>query len=180
MYTRILKEKDVSLYRQLRLKSYQTDPLSFSESYEDEVNKTDDDFITELQTIGDPPEWFVLGMFTELEELIGFVKFRRDMRSKARHKAMIHAMYIDPEFRNKGWGEKLMTALLEKAEKMEGLQQVHLWVLHAAGAASAASFYKDCGFESQGTRVKNDLKINDQYVDAEYMVMYLNIKKIIV
>lgn len=172
MYTRLLTEQDVAGYRQLRLQSYQTDPLAFSESYEDEIQKPESDFSDELKTNGTPPESFVLGLFTTDDTLAGFVKFRRDIRSKARHKAMIHAMYIAPDVRGQGSGKKLMDDLLSIVKKLQGLEQLHLWVLHAQ--TSAAGYYLKCGFKSQGTRVKNDLKINGIYVDAEYFVMYLN------
>jgi hypothetical protein len=42
--------------------------------------------------------------------------------------------------------------------------------LHAD--TSAAPFYQQLGFESQG-KVNNDLKVGDQYIDAEYMLKYL-------
>lgn len=168
---RLLTEQDTTKYRNLRLKSFQDSPLSFSESYEDEVERTISDFLTEIKTIGDPPEWFILGVFINQEQLIGFVKFKRDLRSKARHKSMIHAMYIDSNYRKKGIAKKLIAELLKRIEKLKGLEQIHLWVLHSDDSAS--EFYKKCGFVSQGTVVKKDLKVNEQYVDAEYMVLYL-------
>ena len=149
---RFLNEKDFLIYRKLRLKSYLEAPLSFSESYEDEKNKMERDFGIELKIQGKPEEWFVLGAFSETGKLIGFVKFRRDLRSKVRHKSMIHAMYIAPEYRNKGIGQKLILSLLKKAKQIKGLEQIHLWVLHSD--ISASGFYKKFGFESQGPMVK--------------------------
>lgn len=169
--TRFLDEKDAVIYRELRLRSYLDDPFSFSESYEDEVKRNENDFTNELKIIGKPEECFVLGMFIEKKGLVGFVKFRRDVRSKARHKAMLHAMYIDPKYRKLGLGKLLINDLMERITKIKGLEQIHLWVLNSG--VSASQFYKKCGFESQGMMVKNDLKINDQYVDAEYMVKLL-------
>ncbi len=170
-YIRLLTQKDAASYRELRLKSYQVSPLAFSESYEDEIKRTETDFGDELQTLGEPEEWFVMGIFTIKAELIGFVKFRRDQRRKARHKSMLHAMYIDPDYRGMGLGKILLNELLVRVMRLEGLEQIHLWVLHAD--SSAPGFYKKCGFESQGTLVKKDLKINGVYVGAEYMVKYL-------
>jgi ribosomal protein S18 acetylase RimI-like enzyme len=170
--TRLLIEQDAAAYRDLRLVSYRDAPLSFSESYEDEVLRDESDFATELKLVGGPIEWFVLGAFSESGNLVGFVKFRRDQRQKARHKSMIHAMYVDLNCRYQGIGKKLITDLLNIAKQINGLEQIHLWVLHAD--SSASGFYKKCGFESQGTVVKNDLKIEGIYVDAEYMVMYLD------
>ena len=169
---KFLSEIDTSDYRELRLQSYKEAPLAFSESYEDEKDKSLNEFKDELVVIGTPPEWFLLGAFLPNEGLIGFVKFRRDLRSKARHKSMIHAMYTNSKYRNHGVGKKLIQSLLKATKLIVGLEQIHLWVLHSE--VSAANFYIKCGFISQGTLVKKDLKVGDTYVDAEYMVMYLN------
>ena len=168
---RILDESYAVAYMALRLYSYQEAPTAFSESYEDECKRTVDEYGTELRPQGAPVEVFALGAFTSTGELVGFVTFKRDRRWKARHKAMIHAMYVHPEYRQHHVGAALMKEIIDRARAMPGLEQMHLWVLH--GDAPASGFYKKAGFESQGTLVKNDLKINGQYVDAEYMVMYL-------
>ncbi|MEM7373309.1 MAG: GNAT family N-acetyltransferase [Bacteroidota bacterium] len=165
---RLLTPTDAAGFQALRLKSYQEAPFAFSESYEDEVVKHIDLFAQELNIVGDPPEWFVLGAFDSAGQLAGFVKFRRDRRSKGRHKSMIHAMYVDPVYRNQGIGHQLMQEVLTKAKTLQGLEQVHLWVLHAK--TSAADFYAKLGFVSQGI-VKKDLKVEGKYVDAEYMVL---------
>lgn len=167
---RFIEEREAEIYRKFRLESFLQDPLAFSESYEDEKSRSVNEFKRELIVQGSPPEWFVLGAFLD-NELIGFVKFRRDLRSKARHKSMIHAMYTHPEHRELGIGRKLISTLLEHARAIDGLEQIHLWVLHSD--TSASGFYKKCGFQSQGTVVKRDLKIGDTYVDAEYMVLHL-------
>lgn len=168
---RLLDKKDAAKYRALRLKSFQESDLAFSRSYEDEKHKTIDEFAEELIIRGNPPEWFVIGAFTNDDRLVGMVRFRRDLRTKARHKSMLHTMYVDPEFRNCGLGRRIVLDLLERVRRLEGLEQIHLWVLHADGSASG--FYKKFGFISQGPFVKKDLKVGDVYVDAEYMVLYL-------
>ena len=51
------------------------------------------------------------------------------------------------------------------------LEQIHLWILHTD--RSASGFYQRLGFIPQGPLVKKDLKVGDQYIDAEYLVLYL-------
>lgn len=169
---RLLNLDDAEVYREVRLNSYKNDPFAFSESYEDESKRTITDFSDELEIVGSPPEWFVLGAFLD-QRLVGFVKFRRDQRSKGRHKSMIHAMYVDPECRGLNIGKKLIDELISLTKQQEGLEQIHLWVLHSNQSVSASNFYKKCGFISQGPRVLKDLKIGETYIDAEYMVMFL-------
>ena len=171
VYIRKLGVDDGNAYRNLRLLSYQEASFAFSESYEDECKKTVSSFIEELTATGYPEEYFILGAFSESKELIGFVKFRRDQRSKARHKSMIHAMYVAAEYRKSGVGQELIHHLFEICNDMPGLEQIHLWVLYL-NDQSAAPFYQSLGFTLQGPLVKKDLKVGLEYIDAGYMVKY--------
>ena len=171
MIFRFLNSNDIPAYKELKSFSLSESPLAFSDSYEDEFTKSDLEYQSELEIIGLPAESFVLGAFSDNKELIGFVKFKRDTRTKARHKASIHALYIKPQFRAHGVGKKLITELLKTIESLKGLEQIHLWVL--ISDTSVVNFYAKCGFITQGAIVKNDLKIQNRYVDAVYMVKYL-------
>ena len=166
-FIRYLNQDDLNKFYSLRLLSFKESPFAFSESYEDEQIKIPDEYLNEVTSVGSPPEKFTLGAF-EQKEMIGFVKFRRDHRSKGRHKAMIHAMYVHPDFRQKNVGTLLIENLKAKAKMLDGLEQIHLWVLHAQ--KSASNFYAKLGFVSQGI-VRKDLKIGDRYIHAEYMVL---------
>lgn len=167
---RILQSDDAVAFRQLRLLSFQESPFGFSESFEDESKRPLSDFEQEVSPIGNPPSYYVLGAFDK-EELVGFVKFKRDQRSKAQHKSMVHAMYTRSDLRNRGIGKLLMEEVIQRARVMPGLEQIHLWVLHTD--RSASGFYQRLGFIPQGPLVKKDLKVGDQYIDAEYLVLYL-------
>lgn len=171
MIFRFLNKDDVEIYRELKRFSLIESPLAFSDSYEDELTKTDTDYLRELEIVGSPAETFVIGVFTDTKKLVGFVKFKRDKRTKARHKASLHSLYIKPEYRNKGIGKRLINHLFETISVLNGLEQVHLWVL--ISDTSVVEFYEKNGFCKQGTIVKNDLKIADKYVDAFYMVKQL-------
>ena len=168
---RILDKEDLNQYQKLKLFSFKESPYAFSESYEDELRRDAKKLLQELNVVGEPPESFVLGAFDQESKLVGIVRFVRDQRSKARHKSMIKTMYILPEYRGKKIGRNMILNLFDRIDKIEGLEQIHLWVLHAK--TNVSEFYKNCGFESQGTLVKRDLKIGDDYVDAEYLVKYL-------
>ena len=54
--------------------------------------------------------------------------------------------------------------------KSAGMDEICLKVVPSN--LNAISFYQKLGFISQG-RVKDDLKFEGQYIDAEYMVKYL-------
>lgn len=170
MTFRLLNISDITEFKKLRLFSLQESPMAFSESYEDELDKTERDYAAEIEITGTPAEAFVLGVFSDEGELTGFVKFKRDTRTKARHKAFLSTLYIKPSFRNRGLGAALMHELFRIIEPLEGLEQIHLWVL--ISEYNAVDFYTKCGFEQQGAVVSRDLKIGDGYVDAVYMVKF--------
>jgi GNAT superfamily N-acetyltransferase len=163
---RNLHEADTEIYRELREQSLLESPYAFSESLEDAMEQ--DAFMRSASS----PDSYVLGAFSTDGKLVGITTFKRDNRAKALHKSMIHVMYTLPEMRGQGVGKRLLREVIDRAHQMKGLEQIHLWVLHHGGN-SAAAFYTKNGFQSQGTIVKNDLKINGVYVDAEYMVLYL-------
>ncbi len=170
---RILERKDAKAYRDLRIFSLKESPFAFSDSCNDIMNYPDSYFHEELGISENrKPEQFVLGCFSQEKELVGFVQFKRDCREKALHKSMIHLMYVKPDYRNIGVGEMLINKVIEIAYKINGLEQIHLWVLYSK-YGNASNFYIKMGFKRQGTRVRKDLKIGNEYVDAEYMVLYL-------
>ncbi|KAF0852537.1 mitochondrial N-acetyltransferase superfamily member [Andalucia godoyi] len=100
--------------------------------------------------------------------LIGIATFKRDGRSKARHKGYIHTMFVAPEHRGCGIGQSILRQLIEQARSLDGLEQMHLWVLQPHTSA-ARRMYERVGFVMQGTVVCRDLKIGGVYVDAAYM-----------
>lgn len=171
MLFRKLNLGDEAKYRSLRLFSLQESPFAFSESYEDECVKTAEQFHDQFNMNTSMKGTFIMGAFTNKEELVGFVSIARDTRSKALHKAFLHTMYVTPAYRSKGIGNKLIMNLRNEIEHLEGLEQIHLWVL--LSDYNAVEFYEKAGFIGQGALVKQDLKIHGQYVDAMYMVKYL-------
>ena len=79
-------------------------------------------------------------------------------------------LFVNPEFRGKGIGRALLSALLEKARTLPGLEQVDLTV--SAQQVAAKTLYRSLGFETFGVE-RAALKIGDQYFDEEYMVLRL-------
>ncbi len=171
MNIRFLDEGDGAMYRQLRLSSLQESPFAFSDSYEDQVNKSIPDFQQEIQKAGNPLESFTLGAFSTENQLIGFVKFKRDHRSKARHRASLFSLYVQPSERGKGIAKKLIHKLLITIEPISGIEQLQLSTIISKD--SLIDFYKSFGFEKLGDIIKDDLIIENQYVDAIYMVKHL-------
>lgn len=167
---RRLESSDSEKYRELRLFAFTESAHSFCEGFEDEEGRPSEYFTA---CMGTEPEHFTVGILTESQRLIAMATFRRDQRSKARHKSYIHTMYVTPEFRGRKMGSVLLAELVESAQSLEGLEQIHLWVLNPE-TSPARKLYLKAGFVSQGPVVANDLKINGVYVHAEYMTLALS------
>ncbi len=168
---RVLTENDWSIYKDLRMRGFVESSVSFSESYEDECEESAE-FFQDL--MGSDSEHFTLGGFNSDQQLVAIASFKRDKRSKARHKSSIHTMYVAPEARGHGLGAQMLNDLITRARALPELEQIHLWVLNPETSV-AKKLYLKAGFESQGIalRVRKDLIINGSYVDAEYLTMLL-------
>ena len=112
----------------------------------------------------------VMGAFFK-GELVGMAGFFRERHLKTRHKGRIWGVYVRANYRGRRLGRGLLVALLERVKKLRGLEQVSLSVSSTQKAAK--KLYRSLGFESFGVEDKA-LKIGDQYLDQEYMVLRLN------
>lgn len=171
MNIRFLEKKDSIAYSKLRLSSLKESPFAFSDSYEDQSNKSFLDFQLEIEKSVNPLESFTLGAFTNENQLIGFVKYKRDHRSKARHRASLFSLYVQPNQRGKGIAKKLINKLVKTIEIISGIEQLQLSTIISKN--SLIEFYESFGFEKLGDVIKDDLIIDNQYVDALYMVKHL-------
>lgn len=169
MSIRVLSADDAHHYQVLRLKALKTDPEAFASTYEREVQFSNE---TIVERVTSSTNKFVLGYFHN-GALIGNVTFLREGISKAAHKGNVFGMYVEPEFRSKVIGKKLLLALIKEAKTMEGLEQINLTVGH--NNKSAKKLYQSVGFELYGTE-RHSLKINGQYIDEDLMVLFLDKK----
>lgn len=166
MEIRFLKSDDAGEWLRLRLEALRGDPAAFSASFEEYESLRLEEVIARLWSSGDA---FVVGGF-EGERLTAMAGFYRDKGLKTRHKGRIWGVYVTPSGRSNGAGRHLLQALLERAGKIEGLEQIMLSVTETQSAALA--LYRSLGFESFG-REPHALKIGDRAIDEEYMVLRL-------
>lgn len=171
MTIRFLNNDDVMNYTALRKYSLKESPFAFSDSYEDQERKTMPQYQSEIEKWGNPLEAFTIGAFNEANELIGFVKFKRDQRTKARHRASLHSLYVKPEYRGQGLAKMLISELINAIEHIPGIEQLQLSSI--ISHISLIEFYERLGFQKLGGPLEKDLIINGKYVDAWYMVKYL-------
>jgi ribosomal protein S18 acetylase RimI-like enzyme len=104
-------------------------------------------------------------------QLVGTAGLVREPNLKERHKARIWGVYLKANIRGQGLGRTMLAELLRRAASMEGVEQVLLAV--AAPQTAAIALYHSFGFTSYG-REPRALKIGDQYIDEELMVLQLS------
>jgi len=164
MEIRFLNSDDAFEWRRLRSEALEMDPEAFSSSSEEHARLSLNDVKNRLGAAGDS---FVAGAFED-GRLVGIAGFHQEMGPKVRHKGRIWGVYVTPSKRASGVGRDLMRALLERATKIEGLEQILLSVTSTQEVA--LSLYRSLGFQTFG-REPRALKIGDRVVDEDYMVL---------
>ena len=164
MEIRFLVPEDAGEWLRLRVEALQGDPAAFSASLEEYQALTVEEVKKRLWSGADA---FVVGAF-QGSRLVGMAGFYRERGPKSRHKGRVWGVYVPPALRGAGVGRKMMKALLERAAAIDGVEQVLLSV--AAVQEAAIRLYRSLGFERFG-REPRALKIGDQWVDEEYMIL---------
>jgi len=164
---RVLTAEDTAAYCKVRLEALERDPTAFGSSMEDHRKLSESDLRSRISK--DPANNFVIGVFAG-GELVGTAGFVRDTGVKVRHKGKIWGVYLRAELRGQGAGRRMLQMVVERAAKIQGLEQILINVTTTQAAAIA--IYRSVGFTSFGVEPKA-LKIGDLYIDEEYMVLRL-------
>lgn len=161
---RILTEDDAQQYYTLRMRSLTEHPESFGSSVQEEE-------IVPIEAIQQSlrralPDRCFVGIFAE-EALIGIGTLARFPRVKNRHRAMVSAMYVVPEYRGHGVGGFLLDILLKQARVMPDLEDIVIGV--TVGNDAARKLYVRAGFKTYGVDPRY-MKIEGKYYDLEWMI----------
>lgn len=167
MEIRLLTEHDCEAWWHLRLSALKDAPHSFAESAEEHESRTLEETQRYFRALNS--ENFIVGLFED-GQLTGMAGFYRHKHAKFRHKGTIWGVYLRPESRGKGAAKSMLNELIRCAETIPGLEQILLVV--AATQEKARRLYESLGFRRYGVEPRS-LKVGEQYIDDELMVLYL-------
>ena len=168
MEIRLLTEHDAATWWHLRLMALKDEPHSFVESVEEHETRSMEETQKYFRALD--AENFIVGSF-ENGELAGMAGFYRQKHAKFRHKGTIWGVYVRPQSRGKGAARAILKEIIRRAKTIAGLEQVLLVV--AGTQDQARGLYESLGFERYGIEPRS-LKVGDQYIDDELMVLYLH------
>lgn len=154
MLIRELNENDYLEYKRIRLELLKSEPTSFGSSFEDESAFIDSFWKQRLSkdTVA------TIGVFEETE-LIGICVIVFSPRTKMRHIASIHSMYVKNEYRGKGYAKEMLL-YAEKIAKASKVERLNLSVVDSNTAA--AKLYKKLGYVETGKEL-DTIKYEDKY-----------------
>lgn len=168
---RQLGPADRDTFFALRLRGLKTHPAAFGQSYEEAVERGPSQHDAMLDGTHAASGNFLLGAFSSIDgALVGTVGLLRETRHKEHHKGYVIGMYVADEAAGRGVGRALLTELLARAAKIDGLRQVGLLVTSANGSARA--LYESLGFRVYGTE-PDALCIDGVFHDADLMVRFV-------
>jgi ribosomal protein S18 acetylase RimI-like enzyme len=167
MEIRVLTADDAPEYSRLRLEALESEPEAFSSSPEAHRALGMNEVRARLSP--NPAGNFVLGAFVD-GGLVGTAGVYRDPSAKQRHKGNVWGVYVTAAARGQGIARGLMTALVEHARVMDGLEQLALCV--STTQSAAIGLYRAVGFRSFGVEPRA-IKVDDRYLDMEHMLLLL-------
>jgi ribosomal protein S18 acetylase RimI-like enzyme len=134
-------------YRDLMLEAYAGAPDAYTATAEERAAEPDSWW---RQRVADPAgSTLCWGAFDDGDTLVGSVALEFGTRPKARHKALLIGMYVQPAARGRGLGDALLRAALQAAQARDGIRVVNLTVTE--GNAAAIALYRRHGFVAWGT-----------------------------
>lgn len=167
MEVRVLNPSDAESYWALRLEALKGHPEAFATSYEEAIKRENpiEQVVQNFNAEGN----YTFGAFDH-DELVGVVTLIQEKQIKLQHRANIFAMYVTSKKNGLGVGKALLTAAINKAKAIGGIEKINLSVV--SSNEKAKNLYIKLGFKVYGKEEKA-LKINDEYYHDEHMVLFL-------
>jgi ribosomal protein S18 acetylase RimI-like enzyme len=157
---KLLLPENAQKYKALRIKSLDTDPVSYLSVYENEKNISTNEIKYRLQYAIQPPVFGYYGYFLQ-DKLVAVAQIANSDFYKKRHLAFLYNVYTDPQLRKQGIATKLINTLTHKVRALNQYEYIHLWV--NSENKNAISFYKKLGFTKISSVPKSVKEKNGSY-----------------
>ena len=172
MHIRPLTRSDAAEFQALRLRALRDNPEAFGSTYAQEEHTPLETIAMRLGDGDDASTNVVLGVADEPNgPLHGLAGCYRESGVKQRHKAVIWGMYVAPEARGRGAGRRLLDAVIARASRWPGLEQLSLSVVPENVAAR--TLYVTRGFVPYAVEPRA-LAQGGRYYDLEYLWLRLS------
>lgn len=163
---RKLRPEESAANRIIRLECLKNYPVNFGSDYQIEKGKEKLFFQPHIEIRN--PKIFMVGAFFD-GRLIAISGFCRYDTLKTKHRGRIIQVYVKPEFQGRNIGFSIIENTLEKAFRLNEMEQVEIDVLTTN--TTAERLYRKLGFNEYGIQ-KNYLKIGNEYLDHKMMVIF--------
>ena len=144
---RQLGPSDAAVFQELRLRGLREAPWAFGSTYEEDKALSLETIAQRLTPSPSPRGQCVFGAFVE-DALVGIAGCAQNSKQKARHKASVWGMYVDPASRGHGTARALLEHIVAEARTWPGVERLLITVM--ARAEAARHLYRDMGFEVYG------------------------------
>ena len=160
---RPLDANDLDQYIALRQRALREEPLSFSSSADNDFASSHELLESQIERA---PDWVI---FVE-SAFAGCVGLFRARQAKASHRMQLWGMYVVPEDRGRGLGNRLLHAAIAHARALGDVAWIDLGVTTAAPAAM--QLYESAGFVPYGV-LRDALRFEGKSVDEVFMTLPL-------
>lgn len=165
IFLRLLQTIDAPAFRELRLRSLAEWPPAFGIPVEEFAATSPEDLDHYLMP---GPDQVLFGAFTEAERLVGIIRYARYRGSNGGHRAYVATFYVDPAFRRRGIGRRLLETALAEARRDPRIRRVNLTV--NATQADARRLYAEFGSTECGMEY-DAFEARGQYFDEVVMTL---------
>lgn len=156
-----LKPDEWQKYREIRLEALKTNPLAFSNTYEDVIKFPDEKWRKQLKQSQKKAGTFFLFAF-DGDKVIGMNGVYWNNKPVTKHIAEIFGVFVNPKYRGQGIGRRLMEDIIKEIKKNPQFTKIKLGV--NIKNAPAMKLYKSCGLKVVG-RLEKELKFGKKYYD---------------
>ncbi|MEQ1951695.1 GNAT family N-acetyltransferase [Mesorhizobium sp. CN2-181] len=162
---RLLTANDAAAFRALRIMALRESPDAFTASIEEEEAFSDDEMAA--RAVPEAPGLF-LGVFVG-NELVGMAGYIANPRPKTRHKGVMVAVYVAPQWRAEKLGRRLVEAVVDHARSV-GATLLHCTV--RADNVPARRLYLSLGFVPYGLE-RDAIFADGRFFDDELLALDL-------